>query len=96
MTSKERAYLRSQANTIDAIFQIGKSGITEVLLKQLDDAIEARELIKVTILDSAPASAKELAEELATGSNSVVVQTIGNKVTLFRQKKENSKYTLPK
>ena len=96
MTSKERAYLRSQANTIDAIFQIGKSGITEVLLKQLDDAIEARELIKVTILDSAPASAKELAEELAIGSNSVVVQTIGNKVTLFRQKKENSKYTLPK
>ena len=96
MTSKERAYLRSKANTIDAIFQIGKSGITEVLLKQLDDAIEARELIKVTILDSAPASAKELAEELATGSNSVVVQTIGNKVTLFRQKKENSKYTLPK
>lgn len=96
MTSKERAYLRSQANTIDAIFQIGKSGITDVLLKQLDDAIEARELIKVTILDSAPASAKELAEELATGSNSVVVQTIGNKVTLFRQKKENSKYTLPK
>ena len=96
MTSKERAYLRSQANTIDAIFQIGKSGITDVLLKQLDDAIEARELIKVTILDSAPASAKELAEELATGSNSVVVQTIGNKVTLFRQKKENSKYNLPK
>ena len=96
MTSKQRAYLRSKANTIDAIFQIGKSGITEVLLKQLDDAIEARELIKVTILDSAPASAKELAEELATGSNSVVVQTIGNKVTLFRQKKENSKYTLPK
>ena len=96
MTSKERAYLRSQANTIDATFQIGKSGITDVLLKQLDDAIEARELIKVTILDSAPASAKELAEELATGSNSVVVQTIGNKVTLFRQKKENSKYTLPK
>lgn len=96
MTSKQRAYLRSQANTIDAIFQIGKSGITEVLLKQLDDAIEARELIKVTILDSAPASAKALAEELATGSNSVVVQTIGNKVTLFRQKKENSKYTLPK
>ena len=96
MTSKERAYLRSQANTIDAIFQIGKSGITDVLLKQLDDAIEARDLIKVTILDSSPASAKELAEELATGSNSVVVQTIGNKVTLFRQKKENSKYTLPK
>ena len=96
MTSKERAYLRSEANTIDAIFQVGKSGITDVLLRQLDDAIEARELIKITVLESAPGSAKELAEELAIGSNSVVVQTIGNKVTLFRQKKKNSKYTLPK
>ncbi len=96
MTSKERAYLRSEANTIDAIFQVGKSGITDILLKQLDDAIEARELIKVTVLESAPGSAKEIAEELAIGSNSVVVQTIGNKVTLFRQKKKNSKYTFPK
>ena len=96
MTSKQRAYLRGQANTIDAIFQVGKGGITDVLLKQLDDAIEARELIKITILETAPASAKELAEELAQGSNSVVVQTVGNKVTLFRQKKKNSKFDLPK
>ena len=96
MTSKVRAYLRGQANTIDAIFQVGKGGITDVLLKQLDDAIEARELIKITILETAPASAKELAEKLAQGSNSVVVQTVGNKVTLFRQKKKNSKFDLPK
>lgn len=96
MTSKQRAYLRGQANTIDAIFQIGKGGITDVLLKQLNDAIEARELIKVTVLESAPGSSKELAEELAQGSNSIVVQTVGNKVTLFRQKKKNSKFDLPK
>ena len=96
MTSKQRAYLRGQANTIDAIFQVGKGGITDVLLKQLDDAIEARELIKVTVLESAPGSSKELAEKLAQGSNSVVVQTVGNKVTLFRQKKKNSKFDLPK
>ena len=96
MTSKQRAYLRGQANTLDAIFQIGKGGITDVLLKQLNDAIEARELIKITVLESAPASAKELANELAQGSNSVVVQTVGNKVTLFRQKEKNSKFDLPK
>lgn len=95
MTSKQRAYLRGQANTIDAIFQVGKGGITDVLLKQLDDAIEARELIKITVLETAPGSAKDLAEELAQGSNSVVVQTVGNKVTLFRQKKKNSKFDLP-
>ena len=96
MTSKQRAYLRGKANTIDAIFQVGKGGITDVLLKQLDDAIEARELIKVTVLETAPGSSKELAEELANGSNSQVVQTVGNKVTLFRQKKKNSKFDLPK
>ena len=95
MTSKERAYLRAKANSIEAIFQVGKGGITPELLKQLDNAIEARELIKISILETAPGSAKELAEELATGSNSVVIQTVGNKVTLFRQKKKNSKFNLP-
>ncbi len=95
MTSKQRAYLRGKANTIDAIFQIGKGGITPELLKQLDNAIEARELIKLTVLETAPASAKELAEEVALGTNSMVVQTIGNKITLFRQKKKESKFELP-
>lgn len=95
MTSKQRAYLRSLANNIDAIFQVGKGGISDVLLEQLNNAIEARELIKITVLETAPASAKELAEEIANGTNSVVVQTVGNKITLFRQKKKNSKIELP-
>lgn len=96
MTSKQRAYLRGLANTIDAIFQVGKSGISDVLLEQLNNAIEARELIKITVLETAPGNAKELAEEIAKGTNSVVVQTVGNKITLFRQKKKNSKIELPK
>lgn len=96
MTSKERAYLRGLANNIDAIFQIGKGGISDVLLEQLNNAIEARELIKISVLETAPGSAKELAEEIAIGTNSVVVQTVGNKITLFRQKKKNSKIELPK
>lgn len=95
MTSKQRAYLRGLANNIDAIFQVGKGGISDVLLEQLNNAIEARELIKITVLETAPASAKELAEEIANGTNSVVVQTVGNKITLFRQKKKNSKIELP-
>mgnify|MGYP002659118490 CR=1 FL=1 len=95
MTSKQRAYLRSLANSIDAIFQVGKGGISDVLLDQLNNAIEAREIIKVTVLETAPGSAKELANELAEGTNSLVVQTVGNKITLFRQKKKNSKIDLP-
>lgn len=96
MTSKERAYLRGLANTMEAIFQVGKSGVSQVLLEQLDNALEARELIKITVLETAPGSAKELAEEIAIGTHSAVVQTVGNKITLFRQKKKNSKITLPK
>lgn len=96
MTSKERAYLRGLANTLDAIFQVGKSGVSDVLLEQLDHALEARELIKISVLETAPGSAKELAVEIANGTNSVVVQTVGNKITLFRQKKKNSKIEFPK
>ena len=61
MTSKERAYLRGLANTIDPIFQVGKGGISDVLIEQLNNAIEARELIKITILETATVNAKELA-----------------------------------
>lgn len=96
MTSKERAYLRGLANTIEAIFQIGKGGISSVLLEQLDKALEARELIKISVLETAPGNAKELSQQIAFGTNSIVVQTVGNKITLFRQKKKNSKIILPK
>ena len=92
MTSKQRAYLRGLANTMETIFQVGKGGISEVLIEQLDNAIEARELIKITVLETAPGSAKELAVQIANSTNSEVVQTIGNKITLFRQKKKNSKF----
>ena len=95
MTSKQRSYLRGLANTIDAIFQIGKGGVSDVLLEQLDKALEARELIKVSVLETAPGNAKELAEEIALGTNSAVVQTVGSKITLFRQRKKNSKIELP-
>lgn len=95
MTSKQRAYLRSLANTIEPIFQIGKSGISENLIKQLNDAINARELIKISILESAPANVRELGEKIAISTNSILVQTIGNKVTLYRPKKQNSRINLP-
>ena len=96
MTSKQRAYLRGLANTLDAIFQIGKGGISDNLIKQLDDALEARELIKVSVLETAPDAAKVLGNEIAEKTNSTLVQVVGNKITLFRQKKKDSKIELPK
>ena len=96
MTSKQRAYLRGLANKLDAIFQIGKNGINDNLIKQLDDALEARELIKITTLETAPDTSKNLSFEISERINCVVVQVIGNKITLFRHKKKDSKIDLPK
>lgn len=95
MTSKQRAYLKSIASNISAIFQIGKSGVSENLIKQLDDALEARELIKITVLETAPENVKDLGNELAEKTNSILVQTIGSKIVLYRKKKKDSKIVLP-
>ena len=95
MTSKQRAYLRSLASRLDAIFQIGKSGITDVFVEQINDALEARELIKISVLESAPYNTRNLGEEIAEKTNAILVQTMGNKITLYRARKKNSKIVLP-
>lgn len=89
MTSKQRAYLRGLANSIDPIFQIGKSGLSENLLKQLDDALEARELIKINVLENSGEDVKSLGNTIADSINAVCVQTVGNKITLYRARKKN-------
>ncbi len=96
MTSKQRAYLRSLANNLTAIFQVGKNGISDNLIKQVDDALEARELIKLNVLETSPDEITEIANLLAQKTNSDLVQIVGNKITLFRKKKKNSKIELPK
>lgn len=96
MTSKQRAYLRGLANKIDAIFQVGKNGISDNLLMQVDDALEARELIKLNVLETSPEDIQEIANTLSEATNSVLVQTVGNKITLYRARKRNSKIQLPK
>jgi len=96
MTSKQRAYLRGLANKLDPIFQIGKTGLSDNLLTQLSDALEARELIKITVLETAPDTAKDLAIEISENIDCIVVQVIGSKITLFRQKEKNSRYELPR
>ena len=86
MDSKTRAKLRSYANTVEAILQVGKNGMGEALQKQVDDALTARELIKLTVLETAPEMAATLAE--ATGAE--VVQVVGRKVTLYRKNPEKT------
>ena len=86
LTSKQRAQLRALANSIDTILQIGKDGIGENLIKQADDALEARELIKGRVLDNnSEYDARIAAEELAKATRSEVVQVIGTKFVLYRE-----------
>lgn len=96
MTSKQRAYLRSLSNRIEAIFQVGKSGVTDVLIEQLNKALEARELIKINILETAPDSKKDIAEEISLKTDSILVQILGNKITLYKPRKKDPKIILPK
>lgn len=89
MTSKERAYLRGLANRVPSLYQVGKDGITENVIKQIDDALEARELIKGNVLENSMMSAREVAEELAAATHSQVVQVIGNRFILYRRTNKN-------
>ena len=84
MTGKERAELRKQANTITAIFQIGKGGVGDAMVKTVCDALEARELIKMKVLENSGEAVRDVAEELANACGAVLVTVIGNKLVLYR------------
>ena len=95
ITSKQRAYLRGLAQKLEPIFQIGKNGINENQLEQISNALEARELIKINLLNSTPNDKHSIANEIASKTNSDVVQIIGNKITLYRRSFEKPKIELP-
>ena len=89
MTSKERAKLRSQANPLEPIFQIGKEGISPNLISQIDDALDARELLKVRVhLDTAPEAPRQFADTLAQELGAEVIQVIGGVIVLYRENPE--------
>ncbi len=91
LTSKQRATLRSMANTLQPIFQIGKGGVNENLIKQLDETLDARELIKISVLETAEINAKEAIELLCEQLRAEPVQTLGRKITIFRRNHEEPK-----
>ena len=94
MTTKQRGALRSMANTMDPILHIGKEGITDTLAKQAWDALETRELIKATVLQNAPLTAREACDELCERVHADPVQVIGNKFVIYRKARKNSKIDL--
>ncbi len=96
LTSKQRAYLRSLANTLEPIVHAGKGGISDAMIKQADDALAAREIIKGKVLETAPQSARETAETIAAAVGAQVVQVVGRTFVLFRQKEKESQITLPR
>ena len=96
LTSKQRAYLRGVASSEDTIFQIGKGGITENLTVQVNDALRARELVKIKVLETALMTSAEAAQILAEETKSEIVQTIGSKLILFKRNPQEPKYELPK
>lgn len=97
LTSKQRAYLRSLAVNEDTILMMGKSGMSPELVKQADDALEKRELIKGRVLpESSPMTSREAAEAIAQETGSDVVQVIGSRFVLYRKKKKDPKIVLPR
>jgi len=85
ITSKQRAYLRSLATNLDTIFQVGKGGITEEMCTQIANALEARELIKLRVLDNSGYTAKEAAAEIADSIDCDVVACVGTKFVLYKE-----------
>lgn len=94
ITSKQRAYLRSLAANILTIMQIGKGGITENLIKTVSDALEARELVKLSVLENCEFTAREAADALGEQTKAEVVAVIGRKLVLYRESENHKKIEL--
>ena len=93
LTSKQRATLKGIAATEDTILQVGKNGVIDTLVSQVSDALKAREIVKMKVLDGAMLTADEAARELAEKTKSEVVQVIGNKLVLFKRNPQKPKIT---
>jgi len=95
LTGKQRSYLRSLANGIPAIFQVGKNGIDENVLRQFEEALEARELVKASVLKNSIYTAREACEEIARAIDAEIVSVMGNKFVLYKESANNKVIELP-
>ena len=96
LTGKQKSFLRSEAHHLQPIFQVGKGGVNPAMLKQIEEALEARELLKVSILQNNDDDKKEVATALAEGTGAELVQLIGSTIVLYKESVNNKKIILPK
>ncbi|MGQ3480550.1 ribosome assembly RNA-binding protein YhbY [Paenibacillus sp. TY11] len=96
LTGKQKRYLRSMAHHLDPVFQVGKNGTNEHLMRHINDAIEKRELMKVQILNNCLDDKHEIAEELAAETDSELVQIIGSTIILYKESRDNKQIELPR
>lgn len=95
LTGKQKRYLRSLAHHLTPIFQVGKGGVNDNMIKQINDALEARELIKVSVLQNCDDDKETVAEQLITGTNAHLVQIIGNTIVLYKESIDKKQIELP-
>ncbi|AIF43365.1 ribosome assembly RNA-binding protein YhbY [Virgibacillus sp. SK37] len=95
LTGKQKRFLRAEAHHLKPIFQVGKTGVNENMIIQINEALEKRELIKVSILQNCMEDKDTIAEELAGGTQAEIVQIIGNNIILYKESKENKSIQLP-
>jgi RNA-binding protein len=95
LTGKQKRYLRSKAHHLDPIFQVGKGGVNENMVKQVADALEARELFKISVLQNCEEDKNVVAQQLAEGTGADIVQIIGNTIVLYKESVEKKQITLP-
>ncbi|WP_019242671.1 MULTISPECIES: ribosome assembly RNA-binding protein YhbY [Bacillus] len=96
LTGKQKRFLRATAHHLSPIFQVGKGGVNENMTKQISEALEVRELLKVSILQNCDVDKHTVAEELVKGTKAELVQLIGHTVVLYKESKENKQIELPK
>lgn len=96
MTGKQRAYLRSLANGLQSKYQFGKNDLNDNFIRQIDAALEANELIKISVLETSPMTPRELSDRLCELTGAEGVQTIGSKIVLYRRSKESPVIVIPK
>lgn len=95
LTSKQKKHLRTISHEVQPIFQVGKAGVNENMTKQIDEALEKRELIKVSILQNNFDDNKEVAEQIVEATGAHIVQVIGNTIILYKESEENKQIELP-
>jgi RNA-binding protein len=95
LTGKQKRFLRSKAHHLTPIFQVGKGGVNDNLVKQIGEALEARELIKVSILQNCDEDRDDVAGSLSKGARAQLVQVIGNTIVLYKESRENKQLQLP-